>query len=249
MYKELNLCLIIIIAAFKGYRSECKITEEQLDNCFHDAMFLGNLDSIIPSNEDEMSHHCSTINGGVNCARDYSASCLTGFPQQVTEMVLTNMGHHMESRCNKPSERAEFLENVKCFLPKEKMKPLHVCGDKHTKFMEIASKMSKEDAHLAFMCCAYQVFKHCILTNTIQICSEGHAQYWDEIFEEVASEAVTFACSDFDSVDKCAAKLKPEDWAKIKTIDQATDPAVWAHNMRTPIKFMLEMINKFHMDS
>ena len=62
------------------------------------------------------------------------------------------------------------------------------------------------------------------------------------------SEAISFACGDFDTKDKCGKLMKPEHWNKMKTIDESTDPATWAHNYKTPIKFIMDMIKKFHMD-
>ena len=129
------------------------------------------------------------IKKGVNCMRDYSATCLKGFPQQVTGMILTNMGIHMDNRCSK--DRAEFIENAKCFEPRDKMQALNVCSDKHTKMLEIAGTMGK-DEHIPGACCAYHTFKHCIVENTKQICGEGHSQYWDEIFDEVVSALQIF---------------------------------------------------------
>ena len=101
-------------------------------------------------------------------------------------MILTNMALHMEERCNNPKDRAEFIENARCFLPKEKMKPLDICSDKHTRYIEIASKMGK-DNHVAGTCCGYFLFKQCIVNEAKILCGGGHSQYWDEIFDDVVS--------------------------------------------------------------
>ena len=116
--------------------------------------------------------------------REYSATCLEGFPQQVSNMILTNMGLHMERRCNNPKDRSEFIENAKCFLPIEKKKPMDICSDKHTKYMELATTMGKDD-HIPGTCCGYQLFRNCIVDKTKEVCGEGHSQYWDDIFDEV----------------------------------------------------------------
>ncbi|CAG2118907.1 unnamed protein product [Medioppia subpectinata] len=222
------------------------MTEQQLDDCMYDTMFLGNPESIVPTNDAQMTQHCSKMMTGIKCVKDYSDTCLTGFAKQMTGMVSDSLSKHLDTQCNQPKERAEFIENMKCFEPKEKMTPLHVCTDKHTKAMELVSLMNKGDPHMQFMCCAYQLFRRCITKEVTQICSVGHSQFWDEMFDEVASEAVTMACSDLNSVDKCSAKLDAAHWTQLKTLDEATDPSVWHHGARTPIKFMLEMIKKFN---
>ncbi|CAG2120842.1 unnamed protein product, partial [Medioppia subpectinata] len=145
-----------------------------------------------------------------------------------------------------PSERTEFLENIQCFLPKEKMDPLHVCSDKLTKFVELTSQMSKDEPHLPFICCGFQEYRHCIVSNTEKICTVGHSQFWDEIFDEMSMEAITYACSNYETYDKCHKNLYPEGLAKINAIMEATDPAVWHHGFKTPVKFFLDMIRKFY---
>ncbi|CAG2176074.1 unnamed protein product [Oppiella nova] len=106
--------------------------------------------------------------------------------------------------------------------------------------------MSKDDPFLPFMCCGFQEYKHCVLTNTEKICTVGHSQFWDEIFDEISMEAITYACSSYDSYDNCNKNLFPEGLKQIKTISEATDPAVWHHGFKTPVKFLLDMIKKFY---
>ncbi|XP_054160312.1 uncharacterized protein LOC128958476 [Oppia nitens] len=249
LYANLVFICAILVAIAPGYKFDCKMTFEQLDECVEHAMFIGNRNAIVPTNEAEMDQHCNTIKDGISCARDYASTCVTGFPQQVTGMVLTNVGQLMEKRCGTPKERAEFLENVKCFIPSaEKMKPLHDCFDKNIKIMELASQLNADDPHMAFVCCGHHLFKQCIVQNTAKICSSGHADYWDDVFDEVASEVIAFACGDFDTVNVCQNKMDPKYWSQLATIDSATDPAVWHHSYKTPVKFMLDMIHKFHMD-
>ena len=47
-----------MIASFHGYRSDCKMTEEDLDTCMENAMFFGSEKSIVPADDAEMTKHC-----------------------------------------------------------------------------------------------------------------------------------------------------------------------------------------------
>ena len=91
----------------------------------------------------------------------------------------------MEKRCDNPKDKKDFVQYVGCLLPKDqKMKTINVCNEKHTKMIELAIEMG-EDGHIHGSCCAYYLFRHCVLDEINKICGEGHRQFWDEIFDDV----------------------------------------------------------------
>ena len=61
-----------------------------------------------------------------------------------------------------------------------------------------------------------------------------------------AQEAVTFACGELTTKEKCSRLHKAEDYAMLKAIDEATDPATWQTGFKTPVKFILDMVRKYH---
>ena len=118
--------------------------------------------------------------------KNYADQCVKGFPKEVMDLVISNMKDHLQTRCNDAKEKADFVENAKCFTPREKMEPLFVCTDKHIKMWELAMTMGKDD-HVFGACCGYQLFKRCVVAATKQTCGEGQSQYWDDMFDEVVS--------------------------------------------------------------
>ncbi|XP_054160026.1 uncharacterized protein LOC128958235 [Oppia nitens] len=250
MYNLLNyVSYVIILLIIPQIILSCDVDHHKLEVCVEESVFIGNPNAIVPANDAEMEQHCSMVKGGIKCAGDYADTCLNGLAQSVTRIIVKNFDSHMHKRCNQPKDRADFIDNVKCFLPKEKMKPLYVCYDKYIKSMDIAVHMPKTDAFMPLVCCGFHLFKQCVLTETKKICSDAHAEYWDDVYDEISAEAITYACNQFETVDECSKNLDPKYWTQLSTIDKATDPAVWDHGRTTFIKYVLDLIQSFHMDS
>ncbi len=101
-------------------------------------------------------------------------------------MILTNADIHLDKRCNNSDQRREFIENVKCFNPREKMQPLNECNDKLTVMMELIKDMDRDD-RIPALCCSFRKLQQCIVINSKMICGESSSQYWDETIREVVS--------------------------------------------------------------
>ncbi len=123
---------------------------------------------------------------GIKCMSDYVAQCVGGTPKTVLRMILTNLDIQMDKRCNNSDHRREFIEEVQCFNPREKMQPLNECNDKYTVMMELIKDMERDD-RMPALCCAFHKLQECIVTKSKMICGESSSQYWDETFEEVVS--------------------------------------------------------------
>ena len=126
-----------------------------------------------------------TTKEGIDCFKTYADTCLKDFPHDVILILTTSLKRHLETRYLNPKDRKEFIDFVGCFLPKEeKMSPLHECSDKHTKMIQLAVDMGQE-GHIKASCCAFHMFTDCILTRVRGMCSEGHKQFWEEVFQDV----------------------------------------------------------------
>lgn len=90
----------------------------------------------------------------------------------------------MKDRCEKSDERQEFMDHVKCLLPREKMEPLNICSDKHLVMMETVKDMPAED-RMPATCCIFFKFKECILAKTKGICGDVTSDYWDDVLAEI----------------------------------------------------------------
>jgi len=50
--------IVLMVSSIPGYLFDCSKTMEDLDQCAYNAMFFGNRETIVPSNDAEMSQHC-----------------------------------------------------------------------------------------------------------------------------------------------------------------------------------------------
>jgi hypothetical protein len=122
---------------------------------------------------------------------EYVAQCTTGLHKKVLGMMFTSLDNHLDNRCNKPDNRNEFIEHLKCFNPREKMQPLNECDDKHIAMVQLIKDLGKDDRSPA-LCCSFHKFHECIVTKSKKICGEGSSQYWDDIIQEVVSFSNSF---------------------------------------------------------
>jgi hypothetical protein len=60
---------------------------------------------------------------------------------------------------------------------------------------------------------------------------------------------MSFACGDFDSLEKCDETVEPHIWSALKAISDSDDPNVYKHNYRSPIPIILEMIKKYESNN
>ena len=129
----------------------------------------------------------SLIHKGLDGIKAFGETCLTGFPKEAMKILLKSMKDHMEKRCDNPKDKAEFIQYVGCLSPKEeKMIAINICSEKHTKMISLALEMG-EKGHIHGSCCSFYFFKHCVLEQIEHLCSGGHRQFWDEIFDDIVS--------------------------------------------------------------
>ena len=57
---------------------------------------------------------------GVDCFHEYAETCLKDFPQNVVKILTTSLKRHMETRCDNPKDKKEFIDFVHCFCPKRR---------------------------------------------------------------------------------------------------------------------------------
>jgi hypothetical protein len=118
------------------------------------------------------------------CISEYVAQCDTGLPPKAFEIMLTEVGNHLDNRCNNPDFKREFIERIKCFNPREKMQPLDECVDKYIAMGQLIKDLGKDDL-IPALCCSFHKIHECIVTKSKNICGEGSSQY--DIIQEVVS--------------------------------------------------------------
>ncbi|XP_054159978.1 uncharacterized protein LOC128958188 [Oppia nitens] len=151
--------------------------------------FFGNRDVMVPTNDQELDQHCTTIRESLKCLQGFTNDCLKGFVQTAIKMATGNADKHLSKRCDIKKDRDEFLTNAKCLTNKDNMEPFHVCAEKNSVMMEKLVDVALED-RIPAGCCIFHSFQDCIRTNMEKICGDTSRDYWDEVINDIVLDII-----------------------------------------------------------
>ena len=96
------------------------------------------------------------------------------------------MQNHLNTRCDSPPHRVDFLKHVQCFTDKSKAEAVRLCSDKHLVMMEKVSNMAK-DLRMGGACCTAHAFRECVIGKISELCSGESGDYFNDMISEVVS--------------------------------------------------------------
>ncbi|XP_054159979.1 uncharacterized protein LOC128958189 [Oppia nitens] len=239
--------LFVLTFVWVAYvRCECEISMEAADKCGMKMMLFGNREATAPTNDAQLDNFCGQARTNMKCVSDFNDLCLKGNVQMAIKIALNNGKKYMDKRCNNPKDRSDFMKHVQCLSPKEKMEPFHVCADKHLVMLSKLRDVTKED-RVPTLCCITHLSQDCLRKQFQSTCGEDTANYWDDSWNELVEENMSFACSNYDSIAKCESDLNPTALKTIKDVIATDDAAVLAqrHKFKSEISTAVELMEFF----
>lgn len=181
----LSLALLAILIPVHGLPARCNLTVEDADGCAKKFMMIGNEEIRLPRSDDEVIHWCDTLYEGVQCLRRYARLCLDQFTRQILIMIAADAKAQGDERCKTEDARKELLEHLSCFIPEEKMMPLHLCMEKYVAQMEVMIALDKKQ-RIPAACCSFHMFAGCVKSKLLQICDKPETlKYMEEMTEKI----------------------------------------------------------------
>lgn len=130
----------------------------------------------------------SKAKAGLKCLSDQAKECMKGALKSLTVKVMGDLEKHLNTHCDSPPHRAEFLKHVQCFQDQAKADAIRLCSDKHMVMLEKVSNMPKE-LKLGGACCSSHALRECILGKITTLCSGESGDYFNELINEVVRAA------------------------------------------------------------
>jgi len=237
------LGLALIATVIPGGWMACKSVEE-LDNCAYEISFLENRALKVPSNDGEVQTMCGKAKGGIKCLKDQAQECMQGPMKSVTIKVMGDLENHLNTRCDSPPHRADFLKHVQCFTDDAKAEAIRLCSDKHMVMMEKVSNMNK-DLRLGGSCCTAHAMRECIVGKVNELCSGETGDYFNDMIQEVTEENIQIVCNEYGSLEQCDSKYDAAAWGQLKAIMASSDvSAMRNHKYKTVIPIIIKMMKE-----
>ena len=103
---------------------------------------------------------------------------------------MGDLEKHLNTRCDSPPHRADFLKHTQCFKDQAKADAIRLCADKHMVMLEKVSSLPKE-LKLGGACCSAHALRECAIGKITEMCSGETGDY----FNDMISEVVCFSSS------------------------------------------------------
>jgi len=101
----MKLVLVISLVAVNAIKPKCNMTDVYADECAKNLIIFGNRGFIIPQDDAQLVQHCEKIDGGIQCLRRYSRTCLDVFSSQAMNIVVKNSNSMINRVCKDPNGR------------------------------------------------------------------------------------------------------------------------------------------------
>lgn len=108
----------------------------------------------------------------------------------ITIKVMNDLEGHLNTRCDSPDHRAEFLKHTQCFTDPGKADAIRLCADKHMVMMEKVSNLPKE-LILGGACCSSHSLRDCAISKITELCSGETGDYFNDMINEVVCSQTT----------------------------------------------------------
>lgn len=243
LFDLLKLCVVmIVVMANNGWA--CKSVEE-LDQCAYQINILSNKDLAVPTTDEQVVAGCNIAKSSLKCLKDDAESCMKGPMKPMVLKVMGDMEKHLNTHCDSPPHRAEFLKHVQCFTDQSKLDAVRMCADKHVIMLEKVSTMPK-NLRIGGGCCSAFSFHECVMSKVTELCSGETGEYFNDLITEAAEESINLVCNELNSVAKCDAKFDPTAWSELKELANSNDPAVLAsrHKYKTVVPIIIKMLKE-----
>lgn len=243
LFDLLNFVLVMVmVLANHGWA--CKSVEE-LDQCAYEMNILANKDLPIPTTDEQVVAGCGVAKNSLKCLKDDAEACMKGPLKPMVMKVMNDMEKHLNTHCDSPPHRAEFLKHVQCFTDHAKLDAVRLCADKHVIMLEKVSTLPK-NLRIGGGCCSAFSFHECVIKTVSEQCSGETGDYFNDLITEAAEESINLVCNDLNSVAKCDAKFDPATWTELKSLANSNDPAVLArrHHYKTVVPIIIKMLKE-----
>lgn len=123
---------------------------------------------------------------GLKCLKDEAESCMKSTLKPMVLKVLGDAEKHLNTHCDNPGHRAEFLKHVQCFKDPAKADAVRKCGQKHVAMLEKVATLPM-NLRIGGGCCTAHSFKDCALEQITKLCSGETGEYFNDLVAEAVS--------------------------------------------------------------
>ncbi|KAI1280826.1 hypothetical protein HDE_13488 [Halotydeus destructor] len=193
---------------------------------------VGDRDWLVPHGVNEIQEYCNRLFKASLCLVNYG-NCLKPFESSLIRTLHGHVKHMLNTMVCSQDGRHETAENAKC-LGKESIRtaPLHRCMDEFTVMFKMIRDNNAIKHYFPAACCAYQLFKKCVLTFHEEVCSvygEGTSGYWEYRMSSIFYSLHQNTCRGrYDSLKSCSVNepetMKLFNTSRLNVVQQSESP-------------------------
>lgn len=188
-------------------KSGCKI--QTLRDCGSDYVVYSNSTRLAEGGE-EFDSHCQLYLKQIDCAHQFSETCLEKLPRVVTMLALKAAEEDFEGACTEGTERNElYKKSIKCMNAAGK--ELHVCIGKLYEDLQTAVSNAPREDIVHYACCTYHSTVDCT-EAALSDCEDPDSparEYITSVMERVFGQVLGLICGPYSRGSTSCQQIPP----------------------------------------